>query len=116
MRFRLGLITGVMGGMRLNPKQKAHLVELYRDGEHTLGDLGELEALFPVTGSTIYRAVARADAHVVAHERQPETGPFPPSDPELIKIDCHSGPTGQLHRSHDHENTQNRSAAKPTTT
>jgi hypothetical protein len=26
----------------------------------------------------------------------------------------HSGPTGQLRRSHDHENTQNRSAAKET--
>jgi DNA invertase Pin-like site-specific DNA recombinase len=45
---------------KLSPKQEAHLVELYRGGEHTLG---ELEELFPVTRSTIYRAVARADAH-----------------------------------------------------
>ncbi len=44
---------------KLSPKQEAHLVELYRGGEHTIG---ELEELFPVTRSTIYRAVARADA------------------------------------------------------
>lgn len=42
---------------KLSPKQEAHLVELYRGGEHTLG---ELEELFPVTRSTIYRALARA--------------------------------------------------------
>jgi DNA invertase Pin-like site-specific DNA recombinase len=45
---------------KLSPKQEAHLVELYRGGKHTIG---ELEELFPVTRSTIYRAVARADAH-----------------------------------------------------
>ena len=43
---------------KLSPRQEAHLVELYRAGEHTIG---ELEELFPVTRSTIYRAVARAD-------------------------------------------------------
>jgi DNA invertase Pin-like site-specific DNA recombinase len=57
---------------------------------------------------------SRRRAHVAAREGQAETGPYPPSDPELTKSDRHSGPTGQLHRSHDHENTQNRSAAKPT--
>ena len=41
------------------PQQEAHLVELWRAGEHTIG---ELEELFPVTRSTIYRAVARARA------------------------------------------------------
>ena len=42
---------------KLSPRQEAHLVELYRAGGHTIG---ELEELFPVTRSTIYRAVARA--------------------------------------------------------
>jgi transposase len=42
----------------LSPTLEAHLVKLYRAGEHTVS---ELEKLFPVTRSTIYRAVARAD-------------------------------------------------------
>jgi DNA invertase Pin-like site-specific DNA recombinase len=42
---------------KLSLRQEAHLVELYRAGGHTIG---ELEELFPVTRSTIYRAVARA--------------------------------------------------------
>jgi DNA invertase Pin-like site-specific DNA recombinase len=42
---------------KLSAKQEAHLVALYRAGEHTVS---ELEELFPVTRSTIYRAVARA--------------------------------------------------------
>jgi len=46
---------------KLSPKQEAHLVELYRGGKHSIG---ELEELFPVTRSTIDRAVARADAHM----------------------------------------------------
>ncbi|MGH3378419.1 MAG: recombinase family protein [Actinoallomurus sp.] len=45
---------------KLSPKQEAHLVKLYRAGEHTIGDL---EELFPVTRSTIYRAVTRAGGH-----------------------------------------------------
>jgi DNA invertase Pin-like site-specific DNA recombinase len=48
---------GRLRGKQPKPKQEAHLVELYRAGEHTIG---ELEELFPVTRSTIYRAVARA--------------------------------------------------------
>jgi len=40
-----------------SPRQEAHLVELYRAGAHTIG---ELEELFPVSRSTIYRAVQRA--------------------------------------------------------
>lgn len=44
---------------RLSPSQEAHLVELYRAGGRTIG---ELEELFSVTRSTIYRADARADA------------------------------------------------------
>ena len=42
---------------KLSAKQEAHLVALYRAGEYTFS---ELEELFPVTRSTIYRAVARA--------------------------------------------------------
>ena len=44
---------------KLSPRQEAHLVELYHAGAHTIG---ELEELFPVTRSTIYRAVQRAGA------------------------------------------------------
>jgi DNA invertase Pin-like site-specific DNA recombinase len=41
---------------KLSPMQEAHLVKLYRAGEHTIG---ELEELFAVTRSTIYRAIQR---------------------------------------------------------
>jgi len=61
---------GRLGGKqpKLTPRQEAHLVQLYRTGEHTIS---ELEELFPVTRSTIYRAVARARFTPVA------TGPSP---------------------------------------
>jgi DNA invertase Pin-like site-specific DNA recombinase len=38
---------------KLSAKQEAHLVELYRAGQHTVS---ELEELFTVTRSTVYRA------------------------------------------------------------
>lgn len=41
----------------LSPTQQAQLVKLYRDGAHTVS---ELEELFGVTRSTVYRAVRRA--------------------------------------------------------
>jgi DNA invertase Pin-like site-specific DNA recombinase len=41
---------------KLNPAQEAHLVHLYRAGEHTVG---ELEELFAVSRSTVYRALRR---------------------------------------------------------
>ena len=41
---------------KLSPKQEAHLVALYRAGEHTVG---ELEELFSITRSTVYRAIER---------------------------------------------------------
>jgi len=44
---------------KLSPTQEAHLVKLYRAGEHTVS---ELEELFAVTRSTVYRAVRRAGA------------------------------------------------------
>jgi DNA invertase Pin-like site-specific DNA recombinase len=40
----------------LSPIQEVHLVKLYRAGEHTIG---ELEELFAVTRSTVYRAIQR---------------------------------------------------------
>jgi len=48
---------------KLSATQEAHLVKLYRAGEHTIS---ELEELFPVTRSTIYRAIARAGARASA--------------------------------------------------
>ena len=39
---------------KLSPTQEAHLVKLYRAGEHTVS---ELEELFGVTRSTVYRAI-----------------------------------------------------------
>ncbi len=44
---------------KLSPSQEAHLVELYRAGGRAIS---ELEELFSVTRSTIYRAIARADS------------------------------------------------------
>ena len=66
MRTREGMkVAKAKGRLRgkqpkLSPKQEAHLVALYRAGEHTVS---ELEELFPVTRSTIYRAVSRAGGH-----------------------------------------------------
>jgi DNA invertase Pin-like site-specific DNA recombinase len=63
MRTREGMkVAKAKGRLRgkqpkLSAAQEAHLVALYRAGEHTVS---ELEELFPVTRSTIYRAVARA--------------------------------------------------------
>ena len=55
---------------KLSPRQEAHLVELYRAGGHTIG---ELEELFPVTRSTIYRAVARAGGRTTGKSTQSVT-------------------------------------------
>jgi len=65
MRTREGMkVAQAKGRLRgkqpkLSPRQEAHLVSLYRGGEHTVG---ELEELFSVTRSTVYRAVRRAAA------------------------------------------------------
>jgi hypothetical protein len=53
------------------PIREAHLVELYRAGGHTIGDL---EELFPVTRSTIYRAVARAGGRAAPVSTRAEGG------------------------------------------
>ena len=55
---------------KLSPRQEAHLVELYRAGGHTIGGL---EELFPVTRSTIYRAVARAGGRATGTSAQSAT-------------------------------------------
>jgi DNA invertase Pin-like site-specific DNA recombinase len=71
MRTREGMkVARAKGRLRgkqpkLSPRQEAHLVSLYRGGEHTVG---ELEELFGVTRSTVYRAVRRADA--TRHQQQ----------------------------------------------
>src|SRR5918912_1203063 len=41
---------------KLSPTQEAHLVKFYRAGEHTIS---ELEELFGVARSTVYRALER---------------------------------------------------------
>jgi DNA invertase Pin-like site-specific DNA recombinase len=41
---------------KLSTKQEAHLVALHQAGEHTIS---ELEELFSITRSTVYRAIAR---------------------------------------------------------
>jgi len=63
MRTREGMkVAKAKGRLRgkqpkLSPTQEAHLVALYRAGEHTIS---ELEELFTVTRSTVYRALQRA--------------------------------------------------------
>jgi DNA invertase Pin-like site-specific DNA recombinase len=44
---------------KLSAKQEAHLVELYRGGEHTVA---EIQELFAVGRSTVYRAIERSGA------------------------------------------------------
>ncbi len=68
MRTREGMkVAKAKGRLRgkqpkLSPKQEAHLVALHQKGEHTIS---ELEELFSVTRSTVYRAIARGrDRHV----------------------------------------------------
>jgi DNA invertase Pin-like site-specific DNA recombinase len=65
MRTREGMkVARAKGRLRgkqpkLSPRQEAHLVELYDAGEHTVS---ELEELFSVSRSTVYRAIARSRA------------------------------------------------------
>lgn len=64
MRTREGMkVARAKGRLRgkqpkLSPRQEAHLVALHTAGEHTIS---ELEELFSVTRSTVYRALARAN-------------------------------------------------------
>ncbi|MGH9022008.1 MAG: recombinase family protein [Acidimicrobiia bacterium] len=65
MRTREGMkVAKAKGRLRgkqpkLSPKQEAHLVALHQAGQHTIS---ELEELFSVTRSTVYRAIARGRA------------------------------------------------------
>ncbi len=44
---------------KLSPRQEAHLVDLYRQGEHSTAELADL---FGVARSTVYRALQRDQA------------------------------------------------------
>jgi DNA invertase Pin-like site-specific DNA recombinase len=63
MRTREGMkVARAKGRLRgkqpkLSPTQEAHLVSLYAAGAHTIG---ELEELFSITRSTVYRAISRS--------------------------------------------------------
>lgn len=48
---------------KLNPRLEAHLVALYRAGEHSTAELGDL---FGVAHSTIYRAIQLDQRHQTA--------------------------------------------------
>ena len=50
---------------KLSAMREAHLVQLYRAGAHTVR---ELEELFGITRSTVYRAVRRAGERTSASE------------------------------------------------
>ena len=69
MRTREGMqIAKAKGRLRgkkpkLTPAQEAHLVSLYRAGEHTSSELAEL---FNVARLTVYRALERAERQALA--------------------------------------------------
>jgi DNA invertase Pin-like site-specific DNA recombinase len=69
MRTREGMkVARAKGRLRgkqpkLSPRQEAHLVALHGAGEHTIS---ELEELFSITRSTVYRALARANTRAAA--------------------------------------------------
>lgn len=76
MRTREGMkVARAKGRLRgkqpkLSPRQEAHLVELHAAGEHTIS---ELEELFSVTRSTVYRALARARIRTGQNPTTPTT-------------------------------------------
>ncbi len=81
MRTREGMkVAWAKGRLRgkqpkLSPRQEAHLVSLYHAGEHTIS---ELEELFGITRSTVYRAVRRAapqDLEVASGPQRPALRP-----------------------------------------
>ncbi len=79
MRTREGMkVAKARGRLRgkqpkLSPSQEAHLVALYAAGEHTVS---ELEELFTITRSTVYRAIRRARGR--AAPTSPSGAPFGP--------------------------------------
>ena len=54
--MRIAKAKGKLRGKqpKLNPRQEAHLVDLYRQGEHSTAELADL---FAVARSTVYRAL-----------------------------------------------------------
>jgi DNA invertase Pin-like site-specific DNA recombinase len=56
---------------KLNPRQEAHLVTLYRQGEHSTAELADL---FGVARSTVYRALQRDQLQGVARGRTTADG------------------------------------------
>ena len=56
---------------KLNPRQEAHLVDLYRQGEHSTAELADL---FGVARSTVYRALQRDHVQGVARRRTTADG------------------------------------------
>ena len=65
--IRMRTREGVRGKQpKLKPAHEAHLVELWRAGQHTSAELAEL---FSVARSTVYRAVSRAGGRAPAPTR-----------------------------------------------
>ena len=60
-RIRVAKAKGKLRGKqpKLNPRQETHLVDLYRQGEHSTAELADL---FGVARSTVYRALERERA------------------------------------------------------
>ena len=56
---------------KLNPRQEAHLVSLYRQGEHSTAELADL---FSVARSTVYRALERDQVQGEARRRTTADG------------------------------------------
>src|SRR4051812_14538493 len=56
---------------KLNPRQQAHLVTLYRQGEHSMAELADL---FGVARSTVYRALQRDQLQGMARRRTTADG------------------------------------------
>ena len=50
----------------LNPRQEAHMVDLYRQGKHSTAELADL---FGVARSTVYRALKRDMTRAEASRR-----------------------------------------------
>jgi DNA invertase Pin-like site-specific DNA recombinase len=56
---------------KLNPRQEAHLVSLFRHGEHSTAELADL---FGVARSTVYRALQRDQLQGLARQRTTPDG------------------------------------------
>jgi DNA invertase Pin-like site-specific DNA recombinase len=88
---------------KLSPMQEAHLVELYRSGAHTVS---ELEELFGVTRSTVYRAVRRAGNGATALQQTlppaPDISARPSRPPTRRRVIRFASPSGRRFAAHRH--------------